>query len=332
MLKKYLVYISSTMDDLKAERRELIRVVSELGAIPVTMDAFSIGLEDERRLIKKVIEECDYFISLTAFKAGEAVGKSFALETEYSHALKAKVPVLALIISPKARWKNTKKEKNAATAKSLEAFKKKLQDNTYDTWMNLGDLRQKALSLLSREMNLNTRPGWAPSTDVADPSVANVLSRLIQENETLRNRLKMEGTDINKRVRQHIKHAIKMLATNKISLSFYYTDGNNWENTQVVKYIKLFRLLTPELSVPKTVLEISHFLGHILNPNLEKTVRKEYPTPSNTIKKIMTDFVLLKLVKRTETGGTEAWKMTEYGKEAFAVLRLKQMTRTQEKK
>ena len=43
MLKKYLVYISSTQDDLRAERRELIRIVTEMGAIPITMDAFDIS-------------------------------------------------------------------------------------------------------------------------------------------------------------------------------------------------------------------------------------------------------------------------------------------------
>ena len=99
-----------------------------------------------------------------------------------------------------------------------------------------------------------------------------------------------------------------------------------------VRYLKLFRLLTPELSAPKTAAEISHFLGTILNPNLEKTVRKEYPTPSNTIKKIMADFTILKLVKCSEAGDTETWEMTEYGRETFATLRLRQMARNQAKK
>ena len=68
MTKKYLVYISSSQDDLKAERRELTRVVSELGAIPVTMDAFDISQDDDRALIRKAIEESDYFVNITAHK------------------------------------------------------------------------------------------------------------------------------------------------------------------------------------------------------------------------------------------------------------------------
>jgi len=332
MPKKYHVYISSTLDDLKAERREIIRVVSELGAIPITMDVFDIGKDEERRLINKAIEESDYFLILTAHKGGEAVGKSFALEIEYSFALKAKVPVLALIIGDNARWKDSKKEKNAAAKKALEAFKKRLQAHTNDTWTTLADLRQKALSLLSREMNLGPRRGWVPANEAVHPYVANELCLLIQENEILKSQIKMEGTDIVQKVREQIKQAIKALATNRISLSFYYVDGENWENTRSFRYLKLFRLLTPELSAPKTVADISHFLGNILNPDLEKTVRKDYPTPSNTVKKIMTDLALLKLVRHSETGDGEAWEMTEYGKETFSVFRLKQMTRPHQPK
>ena len=239
---------------------------------------------------------------------------------------------MALIINDKARWKDTKKEKTATAKKALEIFKKKMQEHTHDTWLNISDLRQKALSLLSREMHLNPRRGWVHANEAVIPAVANELCRLLQENETLKSQVKIEGTDIVKKVREQIRHAIKMLAMNRISLGFYYVDGENWENTRAFRYIKLFRLLTPELSTPKTVPDISRFLGNILNPDLEKTVRKEYPTPSNTIKKIMTDFIMLKLVKSSDEGGSETWEMTEFGKETFAVIRLKQMARAQTKK
>jgi hypothetical protein len=326
MSKKYLVYISSTHDDLKTERLELTRIVSELGAVPVTMDGFDITVEEDCKIIRKTIEDCDYFLNLTAHKYGEAAGKYYALELEYCIAAKARIPVLALIIGEKARWKETKKEKDPAVKKALEAFKKRLEGHTHDTWVNLGDLRQKALTLLSREMNLNPRRGWVPSTEAVEASVANELSRLIRENDILRSRINMDGTDIVKKVKEQIKSGLKVLATNRISLSFYYTNGENWENTRVFRYIKLFRLLTPELSTPKTAADISHFLGNILNPDPEKTVRRDYPAPSNTIKKIMSDFALLKLVKCSGTGDDEAWEMTEYGKEAFAAYRLHQMT------
>ena len=332
MSKKYFVYISSSQEDVKAERRELIKIVTELGAIPITMDAFDVTMEEERKIIGKVIEECDYFLNLTAYKGGGAVGKSFGLEFEYSCAVRANVPVFALIIGEKARWKASKKEKTNAAQKAVANFKKKLEGHTHDTWINLTDLRQKAMALLNREMNLSPRRGWVPSTEAVEPCVANELCRLLRENEALRYQIRMYGPDAVKKVQDEIKHYLKVMAANKISLSFYYVDGDNWENTQVYHYLKLFRILAPELSTPKTTVEISHFLGIILNPDLDRTVRKDYPTPSNTVKKIMSDFALLKLVKCSAKTAPNApvvddedWELTEYGQEAYAVYRLHQL-------
>ena len=333
MSKKYFVFISSTLEDLKAERRELIRLVSEMGSVPVTMDAFDISLDEDRKIIRKAIEDCDYFINITAHKGGEAVGKASALEVEYSYAVKAGLPVLALIIGEKARWKDTKKEKKDAAKKALAAFKKRLENHTHDTWTNLGDLKSKAQTLLSREMHLKPRHGWVPANQAVEPYVANELCRLLNEVEALRRHTKIDGMDFAKKIHEQIEQVLKVLAANRISLSFHYIDGDNWENTKAFRYIRLFRLLAPELSIPKTVIEISHFLGNILNPDLTKTkvVRKEYPTPSNTIKKIMADFTLLKLVRCTGTGDNEAWELTEFGREAFAIHRLRQMEKYLEK-
>jgi hypothetical protein len=330
MTKKYLVYISSSLEDLKNERRDVIKAVTETGAVPVSMDAFDISGKNEQRLIKQAIEECDYFLNLTAHKCGALLGKTFAQEMEFSWAEKCGVPVIALVIDEKARWKASKREQSPEQVKSLEAFKKRLLSHSSETWTSQADLRQKAQGLLIQAMNLNPRRGWVPGTEAIDPSVANELSRLIMENENLKNQIRMEGGgggNLVNRVREQMRRALKMLAANKLSLSFWYTSGENWENTTQFRYLKLFRLLTPELSMPKTTAEISRFLGNILNPDLSKTVRKDYPIPTNTIKKLMADLGLLKLVKCSGSDDDEAWEMTEYGKEAYAACRLHHLER-----
>ncbi|AEF80566.1 DUF4062 domain-containing protein [Leadbettera azotonutricia] len=328
---KYLVFISSTIEDLKSERRELVKLVTRLGALPVTMDAFDINNTDDQKLIKKAIGECDYFLNLTAYKAGAPVGKSFALETEFSWAERFELPVLSLMVDEKARWKAAKKEKEPAAIKALENLKKRLRLFAHETWTSQADLVEKAQNLLIKEMNLNPRQGWVPATEAIKPSIANELARLIQENETLKSKLRMEGSDIMVKVREQMRHALKVLAVNRISLAFWYAPGDNWENTTKFRYLRLFKLLAPELSTTKTTSDISRFLGNILNPDLEKTVRKDYPTPTNTIKKIMADLALLKLVKCSGSDEDEAWEITEYGKETYAAYRMHQLERILEK-
>jgi hypothetical protein len=333
MSRKYLIFISSAPEDLRTERRELIKIVTELGAVPVTMDVFDLSDNNSLGLVKRAIEESDYFVNLTAHKCGPAVGKSFGMELEFAWGEKCKIPIASFIIDEKARWKATKKEIETNAIDALENFKKRLKEHPYATWINTTDLCQKATALLVREMNLNPREGWVRAYNAVDPCVANELARLIRENEALKNQISMESGNQASRLGR-IKQDLKVLATNKIDLSFWYITGDNWENTRKFRYLRLYRLLAPELSTAKTTAEISRFLGNILNPDLGKIVRKDFPIATNTIKKIMADFSLLKLVKPAREakngvphGDDEAWEITSYGMEAFAAYRLRQMSR-----
>ncbi|GHU84215.1 hypothetical protein FACS189473_0870 [Spirochaetia bacterium] len=323
MSRKYHIFISSTHDDLKNERLALCRIIFELGHIPICMDPFDITDKNGWRTIKKNIGECDYFLALTAHRYGLLPDGSGSAEIEYAQALKMEIPVLALVIAGKARWKGTKKEVDPKLIAALDEFKEKLRTHPHAEWTTMQDLKQNARELLTQEMFLNPRGGWAPGIERAGPDVANALGRLVAENEDLKRQVVIQGGD-ERQWQKKMRHTLELLAANKITLSFFYAPGENWENTIRCRYLRLFKLLVPELYLGKTTSELSRFLGSILNPDLTRSVRRDYPTPSNTIKKIMTDLNLLKLVHYTSGGSEEVWELTEYGKELYTLYRLRQ--------
>jgi len=319
---KYHIFIGSTLDDLKNERREITRIIMGLGHIPVMADYLDLADKNGEQLLQKTIEECDYFIALAAHKYPP-------MEAEYSIAVKKNIPVIALVIDEKARWKSSKKETEPALVEKMEEFKNRLRCGICETWLNATDLCQKCQNLLILQMNLRPQSGWVRANQAALPLVANELSRLSAENEQLRRQVNFDSGEIMAKLRNQMKQTIKVLALNEITLSFYYTAGENWENSRQFRHIRLFKLLAPELVLGKTTAEVSRFLGTVLNPDLNKVVRKDYPTPSNTIKKIMADFSLLKLVKCVNDGdgssGNEVWEITEYGKELYSIYRMRQL-------
>jgi hypothetical protein len=193
-------------------------------------------------------------------------------------------------------------------------------------WSSLQELKQNARELITREIFLTPRPGWTPGSEQAGPEIANALGRVMAENESLKRRfaVQVEGVHFEKGLR----HSLEILAGNRITLSFFYTNGENWENTVKFRYLRLFKLLVPELYLGKTTAELSRFLGSILNPDLKRAVRKEYPTPSNTIKKLMADLNLLRLVRYITNGNEEVWEVTEYGKELYTFYRIRQFEKT----
>ena len=323
----YHIFIGSTPDDLKNERKELPRIVMELGHIPVMADYLDSSAKTTPMLLQKIIGDCDYFFALVAHKF-VVNGHDSPLAAEYSLAVKNNIPVLGLIIDEKARWKAAKKEKNPALISRLDDFKVKLRAGPCETWLNTPDLCQKTQALLIQQMCVNARPGKVRGDRVIDPTVANEIARLTRENAALRPRIDFTAGGITGRLRDDMKQTLKLLALNKVSLSFYYLSGDNWENTRQFRFIRIFKLLVPELALGKTTAAVSRFLGTVLNPDLDKTVRKDYPVPTNTVKKIMADFSLLKLVKCTnpeDTEGDEIWEITEYGQELYAAYRLRQL-------
>jgi len=356
---KYHIFIGSTFDDLKNERREIQRIIMELGHIPISTEYLDSTSKNYKKLLEKTVEECDFFIAVIANMYAPKGVKISPLETECNLAEKNNIPVISFLKEEKLRSAGrsaghstagsktsksarstagssaAKKEKGAGPDKKLEALKKRLGKGISDTWLDSADLRRKLQTQLIQQINLTPSNGWVRADQTFAPSVANELSRLSTENEQLRHQIKIDSNDIVARLRVQMKNTFKVLAVNKVILSFYYEPGNKWENNRSFRYLRIFKLLVPELAMGKTTAEISHFLGAALNPDPDKTVRKDHPTPPNTVKKIMADLSLLKLFRcKNKNEGVNAspsdndiWEITEYGRELYSAYRMRQLNK-----
>ncbi len=59
MAIKYQVFISSTYEDLKEEREQVIKALLEMAHIPVGMEMFSAADEEQWNIIARQIDEAD---------------------------------------------------------------------------------------------------------------------------------------------------------------------------------------------------------------------------------------------------------------------------------
>ena len=66
MDKRFQVFVSSTYTDLKEERQLVIRAVMELDCIPAGMELFPAADEEQFEFIKRVINDCDYYLRLAS--------------------------------------------------------------------------------------------------------------------------------------------------------------------------------------------------------------------------------------------------------------------------
>src|SRR5678815_5746010 len=98
MEKRYQVFVSSTYADLRDERRRVIQTLMEMDCIPAGMELFPAADEEQWAFIKRVIDDCDYYILIIGGRYGSTTSEGISYtEKEYDNALEKGLKVLAFI-------------------------------------------------------------------------------------------------------------------------------------------------------------------------------------------------------------------------------------------
>lgn len=323
---KYQIFVSSTFEDLKEERDLVIKAILEMGHIPVGMEMFSAGDEEQWKLIQRQIDDCDYYVVIAAHRYGSMDGKVSYTEKEYDYASSKNIPTLGFVISTDAEWPVQKSDTETEKKASLDSFKSKIKKKLVSHWANKEDLYGKVSIALMKQFTTNPGTGWIKANEMVGPEVLTELTRLSKENAILRDQLDKANIIMQQSESDEFSKIIETLKKHEISISFMYKDGKNWEQEQKFTFFNIFRLIAPELMVEKNTSDTSHYIGIMLNSNRERNLRSQYPIPSNTTKSIFADLVVLNLVKPSEKrhsvkDNNEYWTITDYGKEVFKAIR-----------
>src|SRR5580704_15967857 len=70
IIKRYQVFVSSKYADLKEERSKVIQTIMELDCIPAGMEIFPAIDDEQFNFIKKIIDDCDYYILIIGGRYG----------------------------------------------------------------------------------------------------------------------------------------------------------------------------------------------------------------------------------------------------------------------
>ncbi len=163
MDKRYLIFISSTYEDLKDERENAISAVLELNHIPAGMEQFpSVGIPP-MDLIKKVLKGCDYYILIIGARYGSLSRSGISYtEEEYDYAKSLGIPIIAFFPSNPDSFPISRTDRDDSKRRKLEAFKEKVINGgiTISYWKNADRLHSLILSSIPRAINYQPRTGW----------------------------------------------------------------------------------------------------------------------------------------------------------------------------
>lgn len=162
---KYQIFISSTFEDLKEEREQELNTVLEMGHIPVGMELFSAGNETQWELIKRQIDDCDYYIEIVAHRYVSLDGDISYTEKEYDYALTKNSPIFGFVIDKNASWISSKIDNDEMKRNKLNSFKEKIKQKTFIFWKDKNTLYAKVPTALTKEFEIHPQVGWTKANN-----------------------------------------------------------------------------------------------------------------------------------------------------------------------
>ena len=184
MDKKYTVFLSSTYNDLREERNEVVHALLELGCIPCGMEYFPSDDNEQFEFIKSIIDECDYYLLIIAGRYGTIGknGKSYT-EMEYRYAMKQKIPIAVFIYDNIEKISLDKSEKESIGREKLETFIKfASKGKLVKYWSGKEDLAGKVSRSMVSLIKRHPAIGWVRGDNVMNVAMISRMQTVYEEN------------------------------------------------------------------------------------------------------------------------------------------------------
>ena len=330
--KRYQVFVSSTYDDLREERKEVMQALLELDCIPAGMELFPATDDDQWTLIQRVIDECDYYILILGGRYGSVGPRGISYtEQEYVYALETGKPIIAFLHKAPENIALAKSEKNPDSVPELLRFRELAQKKLCKYWTTPAELGSVVSRSLVRLIKTHAMPGWIRADAAAEAVAATEILRLKKLIEQLESKLK--------ETRVTAPSGAESLAKGdeefEIEFTFHARDkeyeGWNFTRSMQRTWDDIFEVVGPHLigGVSDTVFK------SLLNGMAEEAVDKflesdqnnsGFQEPSDVTvstrdeQTIKIQLRALGLIERKEKQDRSVWVLTPYGDSALINL------------
>lgn len=245
---RYQVFLSSTFTDLKEERAEVIQALWELDCIPTGMEAFLASNLTQWEIIRRVIDECDYYILIIGGRYGSLTPEGISYtEKEYEYARKVGLPVLAFVHGAPDKIEVGKAEVSIDLRAKLETFRSKvMKAYPIREWQSSHELGALASRSLIQEIRRNPRPGWVRNDASSPVELLRRIDELSQENVDLKRKNESKQSAVPIDELSSGKDEVQIGGTYRLyTPTQSYFEGKYYRWDSLVTWDEIFRLIGP---------------------------------------------------------------------------------------
>lgn len=327
MDKRYQVFISSTYADLKDERSKVIQTLMEMDCIPAGMELFPAIDDEQFNFIKRVIDDCDYYIVIIGGRYGSLSddGLSYT-EKEFDYACDKDIKVIALLHAHPEKIPVEKSDINPELREKLKNFRDKVgQGRLVKFWKKAEDLPGLVALSLSKTIKTYPAQGWVRSTSVTNPELLSEINELRKINELLKRELAEAKNELSG---QELEEELAGL-DDDYSLrgkfnSRLYGGTEDWE--VVLTWGEIFYLLSPYLMQHPSESAVRKYLARQIRIFKEMGEGSHDSLLEDDLQTIKVHLETLKLItvkyQGTTQGGMDLfWHLTDQGVKIMKQLR-----------
>lgn len=331
MDKRYQVFVSSTYEDLKEERAEVMQALLELDCIPAGMELFPASSDDQWTLIKKVIDDCDYYLLIIGGRYGSTNddGKSYT-QMEFEYALETGKPIISFLPQNPEKIEAGKTDKDSDKEEKLNQFKELAKRKMIKYWENAADLGSKVSRSMIKLIKEFPSEGWVKSGSAIDEKSVHEISKLQKEISELRAELNNVATVAPKGSEKFAQgDDFVRISYNFVGIEWvnYSSKRYNCNNSDEFSWNDLFTAVAPSM--------INECTDYAFRKNLNTFIAKystleenkefqnfddveNFEISKDSYDLIKVQFRALGLIclsekKRTASDNQTYWKLTPYG-------------------
>jgi hypothetical protein len=314
MEKRYQVFVSSTYEDLREERQEVMQALLELDCIPAGMELFPAADEDQWTLIKSVVDHCDYHVLVIAGRYGSlgSSGKSYT-QMEHEYAISKGIPSIAFIHANPAAIPMGKTESDQEGRKHLADFIEIAKGKTCRFWNNSAELGSLVSRSLTQLIKVKPGVGWVRADQVPEKAALEIL-RLQTHLQELEAALQpQEMSDLAQ-------------GDDRIQFTFNCGAGEQgWKVTESMSWNQVIAALAPYLRTPSSDLDLRKRFNLNLARNLPQSEPSlpqgfdpkevSFSVYESDFTQMMLQLQALRLIEKDTQSkdGEVRWKLGAYG-------------------
>lgn len=319
MDKRYQVFVSSTFADLQDERSKVIQTLMEMDCIPAGMELFPAMDEEQFEFIKKIIDDCDYYLLIIGARYGsisEDDGLSYT-EKEYRYAKEKGMKVIALVHGEPDQLPVAKTDRDPALYDKLVAFRKDVCTNRLVRfWHSAVELPGLVALNLPKTIKAYPAIGWVRGDATASPSLMAELLAVKNENE----RLRAELSTLSLKPQLKIQNIAGLDTVISINGSYYMEGAINISKWKYdFSLSDVFKLTAPYILSPQVDVNVRKYIGRQLFNS--SPIQGTSPSISEMdFQTIKIQFEALGLIELTSNPNGLTWSLTSSGKQQMTDL------------